>query len=185
MATNRLPSLASLARSFQKRKTFSSRTGGNSGLSSLSRRLSGIGSSPSDQLTRPISFGRVPKQSSGSSGSSSSAISGLARAITRTTTSGGGIGGVLGGFFGISPLVSGIMSLFGGGGDESVPPPLEAFTLPESRSETFVLPSANPVGAQTQMVDAQFFLDHSNEIAAAVKQAILNSHSLNDVISEL
>ena len=34
-------------------------------------------------------------------------------------------------------------------------------------------------------MDSQSFLDHSNEIAMAVKQAILNSNSLNDVISGL
>ena len=185
MATNRLPSLASLAHSFLKRKTFSSRRGGSSGLGSLSRRLQGIGNSSSEQLTRPISFGRVPKQSSTGSRRSSSTIGTVTETITKAAGGGGGgIGSILGGFLGLSPLISGIMSLFGGG-DASAPAPLEAFTLPDSRSETFVLPAANSSVGQIPMVDAQFFLDHSNEIASAVKQAILNSHSLNDVISEL
>jgi hypothetical protein len=34
-------------------------------------------------------------------------------------------------------------------------------------------------------MDSQSFLDHSDDIAMAVKQAILNSSSLNDVIAEL
>jgi hypothetical protein len=34
-------------------------------------------------------------------------------------------------------------------------------------------------------MDSQSFLDHSDDIAMAVKQAILNSSSLNDVISDL
>jgi len=34
-------------------------------------------------------------------------------------------------------------------------------------------------------MDSKSFLDHSNEIANAVREAILNSHSLNDVVLEL
>jgi hypothetical protein len=34
-------------------------------------------------------------------------------------------------------------------------------------------------------MDSQSFLDHSDEIAKAVQQALLGSHSLNDVISDL
>jgi hypothetical protein len=41
------------------------------------------------------------------------------------------------------------------------------------------------VTIQVSAMDSQSFLDHSDQIAAAVKQAILNSNSLNDVISEL
>lgn len=38
---------------------------------------------------------------------------------------------------------------------------------------------------QVQTMDSRSFLDHSEEIASAVKEALLNSHSLNDVFSEL
>ena len=38
---------------------------------------------------------------------------------------------------------------------------------------------------QVNAMDSQSFLDHSDDIAMAVKQAILNSSSLNDVISNL
>jgi hypothetical protein len=34
-------------------------------------------------------------------------------------------------------------------------------------------------------MDSQSFMDHSDEIASAVKAAILSSHSLNDVLAEL
>lgn len=38
---------------------------------------------------------------------------------------------------------------------------------------------------QVQAMDSQSFLDHSQEIAQAVRQAMLNMHSVNDVISDL
>jgi hypothetical protein len=34
-------------------------------------------------------------------------------------------------------------------------------------------------------MDSQWFMNHSNEIASAVKSAMLTSHSLNDVVSEI
>jgi hypothetical protein len=34
-------------------------------------------------------------------------------------------------------------------------------------------------------MDSRSFLDRSSDIATAVRQAILNSHSINDVLSEL
>jgi len=42
-----------------------------------------------------------------------------------------------------------------------------------------------PVTIQVQALDSRSFLDHSNEIAEAVKEALLNSHSLNDVVTEI
>lgn len=38
---------------------------------------------------------------------------------------------------------------------------------------------------QVQAMDSQSFMDHSNDIAQAVRQAMLNLHSVNDVISGL
>jgi hypothetical protein len=34
-------------------------------------------------------------------------------------------------------------------------------------------------------MDSRSFLEHSDEIARAVREAMLNSHALNDVVSEL
>jgi len=34
-------------------------------------------------------------------------------------------------------------------------------------------------------MDSKSFLDHSDEIAQAVREAMLGSHSLNDVIADL
>lgn len=38
---------------------------------------------------------------------------------------------------------------------------------------------------QVQAMDSQSFMDHSSDIAQAVRQAMLNMHSVNDVIAEL
>jgi hypothetical protein len=34
-------------------------------------------------------------------------------------------------------------------------------------------------------MDSRSFMDHSDEIARAVREALLNAHSLGDVVSEL
>jgi hypothetical protein len=41
------------------------------------------------------------------------------------------------------------------------------------------------VTVQVQAMDSQSFLDHSDDIAQAVKQAMLNMNSINDVITSL
>jgi predicted nucleotide-binding protein len=38
---------------------------------------------------------------------------------------------------------------------------------------------------QVQAMDSRSFIDHSQDIAKAVREAMLNMHSLNDVISDL
>ncbi len=38
---------------------------------------------------------------------------------------------------------------------------------------------------QVQAMDSQSFMDHSNDIAQAVRQAMLNSHPVNDLIADL
>ena len=44
---------------------------------------------------------------------------------------------------------------------------------------------AHQITVNVQAMDAQSFLDHSNEIAQAVRQAMLNLSSINDVVNEL
>jgi hypothetical protein len=114
---------------------------------------------------------------------------------------------VLGGFT-LSPIVRGLMSLFGGG-DDSTPAPLPKYVAPPSVSISggLVDGASGPVGvdygqngqpramanpaSQTQVtvniqaMDSQSFLDRSDDIARAVKRAMLESSSLNDVVSEL
>ncbi len=118
---------------------------------------------------------------------------------------------VLGGGLALSPLISGIASLFGGGGSSTTPAPLTKFALPpsiqvnggvsESGGSAFAvdnpqggLPRAAPAGGQAsapaqitvqvQAMDSQSFLDHSTDIAMAVRQAMLESSVLNDVVRE-
>jgi hypothetical protein len=98
------------------------------------------------------------------------------------------------GGFGLSSLVSGIAGLFGAG-KKKQPAPLTLFQLPSSISQTFQVGHSSPttqaqpansnLHVHLQAFDSSSILDHSNEIAKAVKTAILNSHSLNDVIAEL
>jgi hypothetical protein len=45
--------------------------------------------------------------------------------------------------------------------------------------------AATGVTVQVNAMDSRSFLDRSSDIATAVRQAILNSHSINDVLSEL
>ena len=47
-------------------------------------------------------------------------------------------------------------------------------------------PVAGPqISIQVNALDSRSFMDHSDEIAQAVRQAMLNSHSLNDVVNDI
>jgi hypothetical protein len=148
------------------------------------------------------------------------------KAIQQTATteqSGGGsstlsvightLEGVLGFGLGLSPLISGIVSLFGGGGGSEAPPALTKYVPPSKVSvsggisdafpgQTFGVdysqgnhtrpvssnpPQSNPpqITVQVQAMDSQSFLDHSTDIALAVRQAMLESSVLNDLIREV
>lgn len=135
---------------------------------------------------------------------SATALTSVARTIEAGTRSGQGALGWLGV---LSPVVSGLMKLFGGGGRKE-PPPLLEFELPPSQRvvagftgtewkpqnldyEAGGMP--RPMGSQAQganvvvqvqAMDSRSFLDHRDEIASAVRQALLESHGLSDVISE-
>lgn len=109
--------------------------------------------------------------------------------------------------FGLSSIVSGLLGLFGGGSDNSAPAPLTKFALPQSiqanagiSSGTTVpvdygqngLPRAvstqanqPQVTVQVNAMDSRSFLDRSDDIAQAVRRAMLESSSLNDVVSEI
>jgi hypothetical protein len=41
-----------------------------------------------------------------------------------------------------------------------------------------------PITIQVQAIDSRSFTDHSSEIAKAVREALLNGHSLGDVVAE-
>jgi hypothetical protein len=110
---------------------------------------------------------------------------------------------------GVANLFSGI---FGGGGQQSVP---SAFLMPPAVNVNAGINEAAPtqpfavdyaaggqprqatsgasnsgsgaaqITVQVQAMDSQSFLDHSDDIAQAVRQAMLQSSVLNDVIREV
>ena len=110
-------------------------------------------------------------------------------------------------------MISGISSLFGGD-HQATPPPLVKYGLPAALQYEGAVtnngtvssfdyndrggirtmdapqaaqqsPSSAQVIVQVNAMDSKSFMDHSDEIAQAVRAAILNSSSLNDVISEM
>jgi hypothetical protein len=114
---------------------------------------------------------------------------------------------ILGGGLSLMPLVSIFTSLFGGG-DEAQPAPLVQYSLPPAlhlettsnyQDVTYgenglpraadvqpAAPNAAPqITVQVQAMDSRSFLDHSDEIAQAVRQAMLNMNSINDVVTDL
>lgn len=132
-----------------------------------------------------------------------------------TKTASGGVASVLGGglssIAGLGGLISGIASLFGGGGGSSTPSPLVEFQLPSSQTQTVYVSSNGNSTYQGSMTEqarisnsngpkyistptpqansstssGQSFQYQSTQIAQAVKTALLNSSSLNDVIAEI
>jgi hypothetical protein len=130
------------------------------------------------------------------------------QAVTQSTTSkattgssvastvGSVASSVLGGGLSLSPLISGLISLFGGGGQSTAAPvqyqagltggpggqigPVDYGQSGQARPQN--QNSNQQVTIQVNAMDSQSFLDHSDDIANAVKAAILNSSSLNDVL---
>jgi hypothetical protein len=114
---------------------------------------------------------------------------------------------ILGSGLTLSPIWKGLAGLFGGSKVEEaaplpayVPPPAVRLEGEVSRrgreeqygweweqlvrrpTETRAVPQ---ITVQVQAMDSRSFLDHSEEIARAVREAMLHSHSLNDVVSEV
>lgn len=123
---------------------------------------------------------------------------------------------LLGGALGfLSPVISGIASLFGGG--SSAPAPLPVYVPPApvqisgsvfagtttagtgaatpaqtgSSQAQVATPAAAAQGTAPQVtvnvnaMDSQSFMDRSTDIANAVREAMLNMHPINDVIANL
>ena len=112
---------------------------------------------------------------------------------------------------GVGPLVTGLLSLFGSDDPEplpslvkhSAPPPVGveagltrdrqysairygANGSPESIGTQPALTTASPsIQVNIQALDSQSFLDRQDDIARAVREAMLHSNSLNDVVLEL
>ena len=136
----------------------------------------------------------LPGVFNGGGASSASLLSGL-------LPSGGDskLSGLLG--LGASPLISGLASLFGGGG-KSAPQPLNLYSAPQrinlqagvhngtvgsaDYSQSGSVRSAQPsISLTIQAMDSKSILDRSSDIAQAVRQAMLQSHPINDVVADL
>ncbi len=129
------------------------------------------------------------------------------------STAGGVASSLLGGMgLGLlSPLISGIASLFGGG--SSTPAPLPVYVPPSPVSINAPIFSATPsvassgttasaastptaatssqataspqITVNVNAMDSQSFMDHSTDIANAVREAMLNMHPINGVVASL
>lgn len=168
-------------------------------LTSLTTQITSLSAIQQSQISALQDNTQAVTQNTSSKGSSGSSVGSTVESAASSFLGGG--------LSSLSPLIGGLLSLFGGGGQTlAVPSP---FMLPASvQSQAGVTasapgqvapvsysnsgqPRAQSAGASTQItiqvnaMDSQSFLDHSDDIANAVKQAILNSSSLNDVISAL
>lgn len=117
---------------------------------------------------------------------------------------------LLGGAGLLSPLLSGIMSLFGGSSSSSNDVAPQPFSLPApvalqttisapasssaaqgpvsaalSAQTSPAMASGSPVIVHVNAIDSRSFLDHKDAIAQAVREAVLHSHSLNEVLNQL
>jgi hypothetical protein len=119
----------------------------------------------------------------------------------------GAIGGFLGGGLGVVPLVAGLASLLGSVNDQTAPPGLNRFVPPpgiridagfsdaagggafgvdaSGGLPRAVTQPAPQITVQVQAMDSQSFLDRSQDIAQAVRQAMLETTVLNDVVREV
>ncbi|MEO8129855.1 MAG: hypothetical protein ABJF23_21165 [Bryobacteraceae bacterium] len=162
---------------------------GNTDLGRLAAQVTQLRRSITPEVA-PVAVRTRSSAASNSAGSTGS--SGIVKIISQ----------VLGGS-GLGSIVSGIAGLFAGGPPDA-PDPLYRFSLPQAvsveagvtRSGQFVpvnysqggqarpneAPQAPP---QPMTVDTRWFLDHSEDIASAVKEAMLHSHSINDVVVDL
>jgi hypothetical protein len=155
-----------------------------------------------DALMQQTLAAMVQPASGGSGGGSSGGTTGDSILGTIGST----LGGVLGGGLGLAPLASSLAGLFGGG-DSSTPAALPTYMAPlpihldagfseaggafgvdtaQGGVPRAMTNSSSPqITVQVQAMDSQSFLDHSGDIALAVRQAMLQSSVLNDVIREV
>ena len=156
----------------------------SNGSISADRELKRLGSQVGFEA-KPIEFGS-PSNAGGSSQKSSGGL--LSQLLTRQSSSviSGLVGGGLFGLVGHS-LFSGIGSLFGGA--KQLDDPLERFSLPDSQNRTLdvAMSQAKQVQQASGNTNAngQGYSDRNAEIVRVVKQALLTSSQLNDIISEI
>ena len=116
----------------------------------------------------------------------------LSGGVASNITNGGGLS-LLGSIGGLGGVFSGLSNLFGGG--KTTLPALVPFQLPQSQQATISVGSngasdyqsgnTSTVVTGTGQNTTSGIQYQSAQIAQAVKQALLNSSSLNDVIAEI
>jgi hypothetical protein len=186
----------------------SSTPGGTSGTSALSDQLITITS----QLQELQTINQSQMQSIEANTSAVTANTSTKGSSTGASTA-GSVGNtllnVLGLGSGLSPLISGLVSLFGGGGSsqttavtpyiQPLPVNLQAGFSGSTAGgasgvdygeggqprQTTAAAAQQQITVQVQAMDSQSFLDRSNDIAAAVRKAMLETSTLNDVIREV
>lgn len=149
------------------------------------------------QLESLVSNTQAVIENTSSKSSAGSTAANLAGGFASTILGGGILG----------PIVSGLIGLFGGGGSDPAPQPLNFMMPAKLDYETGgqgsavgamdygqnglarpVLQSqaaAPQITVNVSAMDSQSFLDRSADIADAVRKAMLESSSLNDVIGEM
>lgn len=139
--------------------------------------------------------------------SSPTTQSGWSNVLTQVATNGAAntFRSALGSIGGLGSLISGIFHMFSGGNSKASLPPLVRFQLPSSQTETAYIGSQSrtvlagagtqqsirsttqpiyaPAGTQKSATSSPVY--DTAAITQAVKQALLNSSSLNDVIAEI
>ncbi len=174
-------------------------------LGELSRQLSALRAASLSQIDAAAANTRAVLESTVSQ------TSGIRQGITSTGTT---LASVLGSGLGLAPAVKALLGLFTGSSDEAppalpkyiAPPPLrfEAGNVPGGFTSIGYGQGGNPrltggpsgsnggpasyspqVTIQVQAMDSRSFMDHSDDIARAVREAMLNMHPMNDVVNDL
>jgi hypothetical protein len=146
-------------------------------------------SSAADLIPKGVTFG-APSSSGTSNAKSGTNWGGLVSGFQSGGLA-GAFGGGLSSITGLGGVISGILGLFGGGKTQL--PPLVKFQLPNTQEENITITNgtaqaySSGVQASTtsQIAKAPNPNASSQQIVQAVKEALLNSSSLNDVISEI
>jgi hypothetical protein len=168
------------------------------GFSSLSGPASANRSAPGREETAASSLSAIVSRPISSSATSGETGAGRGKTVSSATR-------VLAN---LNPIVAGLMKLFGGGSDEQAQTLLKIERPAALRYQGAVSERAGwsvsemdysadgrprmvertaqaPVVVQVQAMDSRSFLDHRDEIASAVRQALLESHGLGDVMREV
>ncbi len=132
--------------------------------------------------SKPINFGNASRAATRNPQTTST----WSKLLSSTTAGGlaNTLSGAAGFSGGISTIVSGLTNLFRGG--KTAPPALVAYQLPTSQQQIISIGSSvSTPGVYGGPASATPFQNQGGQIVQTVKQALLNSSSLNDIITGL